>query len=120
MDKSRESSKSTQQVKQAEKDFKSLLSEKLNQAELRFSSHATKRLSKRGIDLNMQDIQSLKNAVDLAESKGSRDTLVLHDKAAFVVSVKNRTVITAIDHTNMQERIVTNIDSAIIARDIPE
>jgi len=97
-------------------DFKSILTEKLNSSELKFSSHAEKRLAMRGIELDETDLDELCRAVDLAESKGSRDALILHEKAAFVVSIKNRTVITAIDEDNLKERVVTNIDSAVLAR----
>jgi flagellar operon protein len=72
----------------------------------------------RGIRMDRNDLASLEEAVDLADSKGSREALVLHNKAAFVVSVRNRTVITAIDASDMKERIVTNIDSAVLARDL--
>jgi len=97
-------------------DFKSILAEKLDSSELKFSSHAEKRLAMRGIELDETDLDELCRAVDLAESKGSRDALILHEKAAFVVSIKNRTVITAIDGDNLKERVVTNIDSAVLAR----
>jgi flagellar operon protein len=96
-------------------DFSSILAEKISSSELKFSSHAEKRLAMRGIELSRSDIDDIKKAVDLAESKGSRDALILHSKAAFVVSVRNRTVITAIDDSNMKERVVTNIDSAVLA-----
>lgn len=109
-------SKASQVQTQTGTDFKSMLADKLQKAEIRFSAHASKRLEMRGIELNEKDIQTLRDAVNLAESKGSRDALVLHEKAAFVVSIKNRTVITAID--NMKESIVTNIDSAVIAREL--
>lgn len=108
---------STKKINQTQSQFQNLLSEKLNQNQLTFSSHASKRLAMRGIELTGKDIESLKQAVDLAASKGSKDALVMHEKAAFVISIKNRTVITAIDDSNMKERIITNIDSAVIARD---
>lgn len=37
------------------------------------------------------------------------------DDTAFVVSVKNRTVITAIDSAHMRQHVFTNIDSAVLA-----
>jgi flagellar operon protein len=101
-----------------QKDFKQILSEKVQSSELKFSAHANKRLEMRGIRMDQDDLASLEEAVDLADSKGSREALVIHNKAAFVVSVRNRTVITAIDASDMKERIVTNIDSAVIARDL--
>ena len=33
---------------------------------------------------------------------------------AFVVSIKNRTVITAVDGNSMKDNVFTNIDSAVI------
>jgi flagellar operon protein len=109
--------KSTQTNTQ-QKDFKRILAEKVQSSELKFSAHASKRLEMRGIRMDRNDLASLEEAVDLADSKGSREALVLHNKAAFVVSVRNRTVITAIDASDMKERIVTNIDSAVLARDL--
>jgi len=118
IDQQNNSVKSTQKNLNAGQDFKTLLTQKVQQSDLKFSSHASKRLEMRGIVMNERDIETLKQAVDLAESKGSRDALILHEKAAFVVSVRNRTVITAIDDSNMKDNIVTNIDSAVIARDL--
>jgi flagellar operon protein len=36
------------------------------------------------------------------------------DSQAFIVSVPNRTVITALDGGSMKENVFTNIDSAVI------
>jgi len=36
------------------------------------------------------------------------------DNQAFIVSVTNRTVITALDGSSMKENVFTNIDSAVI------
>ena len=52
---------------------------------------------------------------DVARAKGARSSLILTEAGAFVVSVSNRTVITAMDPAQMRERVVTNIDSAVIA-----
>ena len=64
----------------------------------------------------------LSEAVDRAEAKGAREALVLMpgaertDDLALVVSVKNRTVITAMDGNSIQDNVFTNIDSAVVAR----
>ena len=50
-----------------------------------------------------------------AAEKGSRDSVVFVDNTAFVVSVKNNTVITAMDRSHLREHVFTNIDSAVIA-----
>jgi len=40
---------------------------------------------------------------------------VLLRDVAFIVSVKNKTVVTAVDGESMKENVFTNIDSAVIA-----
>ncbi|MBW7886937.1 MAG: flagellar protein [Bacteroidetes bacterium] len=83
--------------------------------ELKFSKHAQQRLDSRSISLNDADKMKLQNAVSMAEQKGSNDSLVFLRDMAFIVSVKNRTVVTAIDKANLQQNVFTNIDSAVIA-----
>lgn len=82
---------------------------------LQFSGHAVQRLEKRGIDLDAQTLQRLEGGVARAAQKGSRDSVVFVDNTAFVVSVKNSTVITAMDRSHLREHVFTNIDSAVIA-----
>ena len=79
-----------------------------------FSKHASERLYSRGITLSAEQLHRLADAVDKANAKGSRETLVLTDEAALVVSVKSRTVITAFDRDNLRDGVVTAIDSAVI------
>lgn len=82
---------------------------------LQFSGHALQRLQKRGIELDAQTMQRLEGGVSKAAEKGSRDSVVFVDNTAFVVSVKNNTVITAMDRSHLREHVFTNIDSAVIA-----
>ena len=84
-------------------------------APVRFSGHALERLQKRGIDVDGPALSRLQGGVDRLAAKGARDSLVLVDDTAFVVSVANRTVITAVDAQHMKEQVFTNIDSAVIA-----
>ncbi len=83
-------------------------------SELRFSAHAQERMRLRGMELSQSDKERLQAAVDKAAAKGARDSLVLLRDMAFVVSVKNRTVITAMDEASMKENVFTNIDSAVV------
>ncbi len=80
---------------------------------IKFSAHAQERMRIRNIHLSEQDIVRIQNGVKLAQAKGAKDTLVLLDHVALIVSVKNRTVITAIDQSNLQRNVFTNIDSAV-------
>lgn len=81
---------------------------------LSFSQHALTRLQERGIRLADQDMVRLEGAVNKAASKGAKESLVLMDNVAFVVSIVNRKVITAVDQAQMKENVFTNIDSAIL------
>jgi flagellar operon protein len=81
---------------------------------VQFSGHAMERVQRRGIDMSPQTLARLDNAVQRAAAKGSRESLVLVDGTAFVVAVKNKTVITAVDGPSMREHVFTNIDSAVI------
>lgn len=88
----------------------------LAQNEVKFSAHAVKRLESRNIKLSGEDLAVLNEAVDRAEAKGARESLILMNQLALIVSVKNRTVITAVDGESLRENVFTNIDSAIIAK----
>ena len=94
--------------------FNQLLEQKLDGDGLKFSAHAQARLSSRNITLSTEDLIRLKQGVAQAAAKGSRESLVLKDDVAFVVSVKNNTVITAVDAQSMRGNVFTNIDSAVI------
>ncbi len=82
---------------------------------LKFSSHAAQRVERRGIDLGPETLGRLTDGIERAAGKGSRSSVVFVDSTAFVVSVPNRTVITAVDREHMKEQVFTNIDSAVIA-----
>lgn len=82
---------------------------------VQFSKHAAQRLERRSIDVDQATLQRLEEGVARAAGKGSRDAVVLVDDKAFVVSVANRTVITAVGRDQLKSNVFTNIDSAVIA-----
>jgi flagellar operon protein len=98
--------------------FDRILSTKLQPAQapdgLRWSAHAVQRLSQREITITPETQQRLEGAVDRLAAKGGRESVVLVDRMAFVVSVSNRTVITAVDQAGMRDQVFTNIDSAVL------
>ncbi|MRR58604.1 MAG: flagellar protein [Deltaproteobacteria bacterium] len=94
--------------------FARVLDEKLPARGVTFSLHAQERLKSRGISLSSTDMERLEGAVDSVAKKGGKDSLVLLGDAALVVSIKNRTVVTALDRVGMQGNVFTNIDSAVI------
>jgi flagellar operon protein len=95
--------------------FDSILKQKLSENnEIKFSKHAELRLQSRNISLTSVQKEKMKEAVSKAESKGVRDSLVLMDNLAFVVNVRNRTVITAANSNELKDNVFTNIDGAVI------
>lgn len=81
---------------------------------VKFSKHAANRLSDRNIELTDEQLERLNDGTKKAGEKGIRDSLVLIDQLAFIVNTKNNTVITAMDQTETDENIYTNIDGAVI------
>lgn len=81
---------------------------------LKFSAHAKERLALRNISLSTEDLARIGDAVNKAAAKGARQSLLVMEDLAFIVSVTNRTVITALDGNSMKENVFTNIDSAVI------
>lgn len=81
---------------------------------LKFSKHATQRLESRGISLSDEQNVRLQNGVEKASAKGINESLVLVDSLAFIVNVPNKTVVTAMDQTETQSNVFTNIDGAVI------
>jgi len=95
--------------------FNQVLQEKLTESSLKFSAHAQKRMAANGIKLSEGELRKLEDAVAKVEAKGGKESLILMRDLAFVVSVKNKTVITAINHERLQDNVFTNIDSAVIS-----
>src|SRR5690606_9272855 len=81
---------------------------------LKFSNHAIERIKSRGIQMGPEQLQKLEQAVEKAESKGAKETLVLMGSSALIVNIKNKTVVTALDQNMMKENVFTNIDSTVI------
>jgi len=87
----------------------------LDQAQsVKFSQHAQDRLKARNISFSNDQLQQSEGAVNSVAQKGGKDSLVMMGDAALVVSVKNRTVVTAMDRTQMKGNVFTNIDSAVV------
>ena len=83
---------------------------------LRFSNHAQERLRAREIQLTEQDAAHLAQAVEMASAKGAKESLILLDDLALVVSVRNKVVITALERGEDSANVFTHIDSAILLR----
>jgi flagellar operon protein len=83
---------------------------------LKFSAHAMQRLESRNIKLSPDDVARMNAMADKAAAKGAKQSLFMMNDVALVVSIKNRTVITAVDRDSMKENVFTNIDSAAIIK----
>lgn len=88
----------------------------LDQKILKFSHHAQARLEQRGIRLEDSQLEKLEGAIEQAAAKGAKDSLLLMNDMAFIVNVKSRTVVTALDHASMENNVFTQIDSAVVVR----
>ncbi|USG67930.1 flagellar protein [Brevibacillus ruminantium] len=99
------------------KTFHDVLVESIDQPNekraLSFSQHALNRLQERGITLDDAKLDRLTSGVRKAANKGARESLIMMDNVAFVVSIPNRKVITAVDDNRMKDNVFTNIDSAV-------
>jgi flagellar operon protein len=85
-----------------------------SQQPLKFSAHAQQRLQSRNINLSQDDLAKMNAMADKAAAKGAKQSLFMMRDTAMVVSITNRTVITAVDQQSMKENVFTNIDSAAI------
>jgi flagellar operon protein len=83
-------------------------------ASLKFSNHAIERMRSRGVSFTPEQMGKLESAVKKAAEKGGKDSLVLMNDTALIVSVKNNTVVTVVDKASLKENVFTNIDSTIV------
>ena len=103
-------------AKNTEVTFKEVLERKSAKStgDLKFSKHAAGRLADRNITLTEEQLERLNDGAKKAGQKGIKDSLVIVDKLAFIVNVPNNTVVTAMDSTETQDNIFTNINGAVI------
>ena len=88
-------------------------SEEAPEAEVAFSAHAMKRLKQRNLDMDNEEYLKLKGAIEKLRTKGGQDSLVVTNKAAYIVDVAGGKVVTAMDKEDMAENVFTKIDSTL-------
>lgn len=81
---------------------------------IKFSNHAVDRMRQRGITYSPDQMDRINRAVEKAATKGAKETLLLTDESAMIVSVNNRTVVTVMDKAALKENVFTNIDSTVV------
>lgn len=95
--------------------FDEVFTKELRNSEIGFSRHAQQRMASRNIDLSPAELVRLNDAVGQVRAKGGRDSLVMLNDNALIVSVKNNQVVTVVDKDSLKDNVFTKIDSAIIA-----
>ncbi|MCI8483614.1 MAG: flagellar protein [Lachnospiraceae bacterium] len=104
-------------IPEGELSFGEILKQKQSVSEnsaLKFSKHASMRLQSRKIELSTDQKERLETGAEKAEAKGMKESLVIVDSYSFIVNVPNKTVVTAMDQTESDENVYTNIDGAVI------
>ncbi|MCB2340782.1 TIGR02530 family flagellar biosynthesis protein [Clostridium estertheticum] len=95
--------------------FNNILDKQIKKEEcFTISSHAAQRLNSRNINLDDADRKKINDGINMADSKGSKQSLILYKDMALITSIKNRTVITAMDKNQSTGNVITNIDSVVM------
>ncbi|HPE68879.1 MAG TPA: TIGR02530 family flagellar biosynthesis protein [Thermotogota bacterium] len=97
-------------------DFSSLVQQQLERQEekVKISAHARQRMEKRNIPVDSSTMKTLDQVMQMAKQKGSRSTLAMLGNSAFILSVKDRTVVTVLNQDEMNSHFITNIDSVFV------
>lgn len=108
-------SQPTGTVRKADTGFQQVLQQTVAaKSTLQFSKHAMERIQHRKLEMTPERLARVEQGVQEAARKGCRESLVLLDEMALIVSIKNQTVVTAFDGQSLKNNLFTNIDSAII------
>lgn len=96
-----------------DRTFQSFFNESLQTqttpTDMKISHHAQKRMEERGIQLTQSDLTTIEGAVEELNQKGSKNSLIVYKDMALIASINNRTIITAMNASEMET--ITNIDS---------
>lgn len=99
--------------KNPQDNFKNYLDKEISKNDsFTVSAHAGDRL--KSLNLNNSDFKKINEGFNMAEKKGGKNTVILYKDIAFIASIENRTLITAIEKQRSKENIFTNIDSLVI------
>lgn len=84
------------------------------EGKLSMSQHAETRIRSREIPWSPALEKRVMSGIEALEAKGSREALILADDVAFIANIRSKTIVTAMDRTQLKERVFTNIDSAVL------
>jgi flagellar operon protein len=71
-------------------------------------------MTERNITLDAEEFTKLKTALQKLRIKGGQDSLVITNKAAYILDVVNNKVVTAMDKQSLNDNVFTKIDSTLI------
>jgi len=92
--------------------FKEILDEKIfKDNSISFSDRASKILNEINGHLTTDQINRLESGLGKLKKKGIVSGILLMDSTAFVLNVKNQTVVTTIGQNRIQENIFSNFDA---------
>ncbi|MBP2031385.1 flagellar operon protein [Clostridium algifaecis] len=95
--------------------FKDTLNSEIDKnSSFTISNHAAERLKSRNINFSESDMKNINSAINKAENKGCTESALLYNDTVLITSIKNRTVITAVDKNSSSNNVFTNIDSMVI------
>ena len=78
------------------------------------SKHAYQRIKSRNIDLDDAQLRRVSQALEQAKQKGIKDALIMLDNKMMIANVKNNTIVTIANKSDLNDDIITNIDGAIL------
>lgn len=78
------------------------------------TKHAYNRIKTRNIELSESQFGQLSKAMEQAKQKGIKDALIMFDNKMIIANVKNNTIVTIANKSDLNEDIITNIDGAIL------
>lgn len=103
------------QANNTKTSFKDILDKQITSKEsFVISSHAAERLRQRNISFNEADMKNINEGINKAEEKGAKESLILYKDTALITSIRNRTIITAVDKESSKGSVFTNIDSVVV------
>jgi flagellar operon protein len=98
-------------------EFEQLLKQEISPAkkdvDLTISKHAQKRIDDRSLDFDQNEFLKIKDAITKLRDKGGKDSLIITNKAAYIVDVNNERIVTAMNKDDMSENVFTKIDSTL-------
>ena len=94
--------------------LKNEVEKRQDESDVRLSTHAARRIKDRNLEIDNQEFIKLREGINRLKNKGGRDSLIITEKAAYIVDVDQRKIITAMDKNNLGDNVFTKIDSTLV------